>query len=205
MSVHDRIAETALDDGNTPHQFRAAAKSHAKAFWLFAAIGAGVWFFAGWGWSLMPLGLALLVAVQSISSTLTAKRLERLIPHAATAPGATPQPAYSADPTIEAAYRILVRGSQNPGGYTHDPRYVLWFACSHVASLAALKGDLNGVAAVVGESSDTIGALLQSAGYDLPALLTGDKQQRFVDAMAATDRLFPDIEAKYGDQVPKAN
>lgn len=80
MSFHDRLAEAALRDGNTAEQFRAAAQKHANAFWFYAAIGAAVWYFAGWGWSLIPLGVAVFTALQSASSTLTARRLEQLEP-----------------------------------------------------------------------------------------------------------------------------
>lgn len=80
MSFHDRLAEAALRDGNTVEQFRAAAQKHANAFWLYAAIGAAVWYFAGWGWSLIPLAVAVFTALQSASSTLTARRLEHLEP-----------------------------------------------------------------------------------------------------------------------------
>ena len=78
MSIHDRLAEDALRDGNTAMQFRAAAQKHANAFWLYVAIGAAVWYFAGWGWSLIPLSVAVFRALQSVSSTATARRLEYL-------------------------------------------------------------------------------------------------------------------------------
>ena len=93
MSFHDQIAEAALRDGNTPDQFRAAAQRHAKAFWFLAILAAAVWFFAGWGWAVVPLGLALVTAFQSVSSTLTARKLKPLMPFAATASIAASLPA----------------------------------------------------------------------------------------------------------------
>lgn len=77
MSFHGNIAESAVRDGNTPEQFHAAAQRHANAFWIYAAIGAAVWYFFGLWWSLMPLSLAAFVAVQSVSSTLVAGKLEQ--------------------------------------------------------------------------------------------------------------------------------
>ncbi|MGH8193773.1 MAG: hypothetical protein ACREQ8_05130, partial [Woeseiaceae bacterium] len=85
MSFHDRLAEAALRDGNTPEQFRTAAQKHANAFWLLAALGAAVWYFAGWGWSLIPFSLGALKVLQSVSSTLTARKLEPLMPYKSTA------------------------------------------------------------------------------------------------------------------------
>ena len=78
MSLHDRLARLALRDGNTSAQFRVAAQKHANAFWFYAAAGAAVWYFADWRWSLVPFALALLTAAQSVSSTLTARKLEDL-------------------------------------------------------------------------------------------------------------------------------
>lgn len=94
MSFHDRLAEAALRDGNTPEQFRAAAQKHANAFWFLVAVGAAVWYFAGWGWSLIPFSLAALTAIQSVSSALTARKVGHLMPYTATpsvAPALPPQ------------------------------------------------------------------------------------------------------------------
>jgi hypothetical protein len=79
MSFHDSLAEGALRDGNTPAEFRAAAQRHANAFWFYMIIAAVTWFFFGWGWSLLPFGLALFVALQSVSSTLVAGKMEQLL------------------------------------------------------------------------------------------------------------------------------
>lgn len=82
MSFHDSLAEGALRDGNTPDQFRNAAQRHANAFWFYVAIGGGVWYFFGWGWSLLPFGLAALTGMQSVSSTRLAGKLEQRLIHA---------------------------------------------------------------------------------------------------------------------------
>lgn len=77
MSFHDALAETALRDGNTSEQFRAAAQRHANAFWFYAAIGGGIWYFLSWEWALVPFGVTAFVAFQSVSSTLVARKLEQ--------------------------------------------------------------------------------------------------------------------------------
>jgi Flp pilus assembly protein TadB len=79
MSFHDNLAEAALRDGNTAQQFRDAAQRHANAFWFYALIGACVWYFIDWAWSLLPFALAILVAIQSVSATVVARRLDRLL------------------------------------------------------------------------------------------------------------------------------
>ena len=76
QSFHDRVALKALEDGGTSGQFRKAAQDHAKACWFCLILAGIVWYFAGWAWALLPLALAVFVALQSISSTFTAQRLE---------------------------------------------------------------------------------------------------------------------------------
>lgn len=121
------------------------------------------------------------------------------------ASGAAAAPIFSEDPNLEAAYRILVRGSRNPGAYFHDPRYVLFFACESLATLVAGKGNLAAVGTVVGESPEIIEGILRFAGYNVPALTTGNIGPRLLEAMAATTRLFPDIAEKYGPFHPNSN
>lgn len=111
------------------------------------------------------------------------------------------KPTYSEDPHLEAAYRILVRGSVNPGAYIPDSRYVLFFACSKVVSLAALEG-IDAAANAVGETTESIEGILTSAGYDTARLVCGEKKERFLDAMETTNRLFADIAQKYGPALP---
>jgi uncharacterized membrane protein YdbT with pleckstrin-like domain len=77
MSFHDQIALKARVDGNTSAQFRAAAQRHANATWIYLIIAAIVWYFTSWLWALIPGALAVYVAVQSISATAVAVRLEK--------------------------------------------------------------------------------------------------------------------------------
>jgi hypothetical protein len=80
MLFHDAIADAARRDGNRPEEFRAAAQRHANAFWFYAAMGGGVWYFLGGGWALIPFGLSAFFAFQSVSATDVARKLEHLIP-----------------------------------------------------------------------------------------------------------------------------
>lgn len=93
MSFHDSLAEAALRDGNAPHQFRDAAKRHANASVLLAVAGVALWFLLGWGWSVVPFALATLTALQSVSATMTGRKLEPLMPYGATASSAASLPA----------------------------------------------------------------------------------------------------------------
>lgn len=77
MSFHTRLAEAARRDGNTPAQFRAGAQAHANAFWRYPLIAAVVWYFADWRWALLPGAFAALAVLRSVSSTMTAVRLEK--------------------------------------------------------------------------------------------------------------------------------
>lgn len=71
------IALLAIRDGNTSAQFRAAAQRHANATWyvLFAAVA--IWYFAGWKWAMILVAFAAFKAIQSISATSVAVRLEK--------------------------------------------------------------------------------------------------------------------------------
>lgn len=77
MSFHDLVAMKARFDGNTSAQFRAAAQRHANATWIYLIIGAIVWYFASWLWALIPFAFAAYVALQSVSATAVAMRLEK--------------------------------------------------------------------------------------------------------------------------------
>jgi hypothetical protein len=77
MSFHDQAALKARLDGNTAAQFRLAAQRHAKATWLYLILAAIVWYFTAWYWALIPAALAGFVAIQSMSSTAIAMRLEK--------------------------------------------------------------------------------------------------------------------------------
>jgi uncharacterized membrane protein YgcG len=76
MSFHDEITHKALVDGNTSTDFRHAAQKHANATWLFLLITAVVWYFSSLVWALIPCVIAIFKAVQSVSATMVARRLE---------------------------------------------------------------------------------------------------------------------------------
>lgn len=78
MGMHDRIAAMAIQQGNTSAVFHAAAQRHAYGTWLFLILAVVVWYLASGAWALLPLGLAVLSAFRSISSTMVAIRLERM-------------------------------------------------------------------------------------------------------------------------------
>lgn len=78
MSLHEKMAAGAVLKGKTAAQFKMAAQKHANASWFYGAIGAAVWYFANWKWAAIPLALAAFVALQSISATLIATKMERL-------------------------------------------------------------------------------------------------------------------------------
>lgn len=77
MALHDELAKKAAAMGKQPHEFSVAAQKHANATWLYLILGAGVWYFFGWIWALIPGALAAYSAFQSVSATLIADRLER--------------------------------------------------------------------------------------------------------------------------------
>lgn len=77
MSFHDRIALKARLDGNTSVQFRVGAQRHANATWIYLIIAGLVWHFTSWLWALIPFAFAAYVALQSISATAVAIRLEK--------------------------------------------------------------------------------------------------------------------------------
>ena len=43
-----------------------------------------MWYFAGWGWSLIPFLFGALQVFRGVSSTLTARKLQPLMPHKGT-------------------------------------------------------------------------------------------------------------------------
>jgi membrane protein YdbS with pleckstrin-like domain len=77
VSFHDQVALKARLDGNTSVQFRTAAQKHANATWVYLIIAGVVWYFTSWQWALIPGALAVYVAIQSISATAVAIRLEK--------------------------------------------------------------------------------------------------------------------------------
>lgn len=76
MSIHDNLAQTARGKGKTASEFTKASQNHAKATLISLIIAGIVWYFWGWKWALIPIGLGLITALQSISSTMIAERLK---------------------------------------------------------------------------------------------------------------------------------
>jgi len=79
MAIHDQVAYKAYMMGKTPEQFQLAAQRKANATWFNLLIAGAIWYFASWPWALIPLALAALTAIQSVSATLTATKLEKLV------------------------------------------------------------------------------------------------------------------------------
>ena len=76
MGFHDNLATRAHLSGRTAEEFSAAAQKHANATWFYIAIGAVVWWLTSWVWALLPFAVAAFVAIQSVSATMIASRLE---------------------------------------------------------------------------------------------------------------------------------
>lgn len=76
-SFHDELARRAVRDGNSSAEFRAGARSNANWTWGWVIVAGLVWYFASWPWALVPFAVAMFKALQSISSTAVARRLER--------------------------------------------------------------------------------------------------------------------------------
>ena len=77
MGWHDDLAVRAIATGKTAVEFKNGAQRKANATWIYLIIAAGVWYFIGWLWALIPAALAALSAFQSMSATLIAARLEK--------------------------------------------------------------------------------------------------------------------------------
>jgi fatty acid desaturase len=73
---YDDIARKAILEGQNSAIYRHAAQKHANAFWIYLIIAAVIWFSLGFWWALMPLLLAAFVAIQSVSATQVAIRVE---------------------------------------------------------------------------------------------------------------------------------
>jgi len=78
MGMHDGYAGRAWASGRTPEEFHAKAQMHANGTWSFVIIALVVWYFAGWVWALIPAALGIITALQSISATTVAARIEQL-------------------------------------------------------------------------------------------------------------------------------
>lgn len=76
MGLHDALADKAWEKGHRAEHFKAAAQRNANAFWFYLATAGAVWWFASWGWALIPAALAVWCAWQSASATMIMTRLE---------------------------------------------------------------------------------------------------------------------------------
>jgi hypothetical protein len=77
MGFHDQIALRAHLAGEKSSLYRHAADQHAKAFWFLLIITGIVWYVSAWYWALIPGSLAVFVAIQSVSATAVAIRLDK--------------------------------------------------------------------------------------------------------------------------------
>jgi hypothetical protein len=77
MSWHDSLAVKAREMGKSAAEFKSGARRKANATWPFLIVAGAVWYFAGWGWALIPAAIAAWNAFQSVSATMIATRLER--------------------------------------------------------------------------------------------------------------------------------
>ena len=77
MNLHDKLADKASSMEKSASEFRAAAQRHAKTTWFFLIVAGAVWYFANWLWALLPTGIGIFTALQSISSTMIASKVEK--------------------------------------------------------------------------------------------------------------------------------
>jgi hypothetical protein len=80
MSLHERLAITAILSGKGAADFHAAAQKHANATWFFLIAAGAIWYLLGWGWALIPGAIGILTAIQSVSATMVATKIEKLLP-----------------------------------------------------------------------------------------------------------------------------
>jgi len=78
MSLHDKLAQKAISMGKGAEELSAAAQKHANATWAYVIAGGIVWYFFGWKWALIPFGLGIYTAFQSVSATKIATRIEEV-------------------------------------------------------------------------------------------------------------------------------
>ena len=75
--MHEQMAAKAKLDGKTSAEFYAAAQKHANATWIWVIVGGVVWYFAGWGWALLPFAVAIFTMFQSFSATAIANNMRK--------------------------------------------------------------------------------------------------------------------------------
>jgi len=78
LGLHDTLARKAMSEGKTAEQFHRAAQVKANNTWFWGLVSAGVWFFWGLGWAMIPAVLAVFNAFQSVSATKIEMRLEKM-------------------------------------------------------------------------------------------------------------------------------
>ena len=78
MGWHDALAAKSAEMGKTSAEFRAGARRKARALCVFLLATGAVGYFAGWVWALIPGVMVAWSALQFMSATLIASRLEAL-------------------------------------------------------------------------------------------------------------------------------
>jgi hypothetical protein len=63
--------------GKTAADFRKGARRKANATWVLLIVAGVVGYFVGWGWAVIPACIAAFSAMQSVSATMIAARLEK--------------------------------------------------------------------------------------------------------------------------------
>lgn len=76
MGWHDAVAAKSAEMGKTSAAFRAGARRKAVATCLCLIVAGAVGYSVGWAWAAIPGALAAWSALQTMSATLIASRLE---------------------------------------------------------------------------------------------------------------------------------
>jgi VIT1/CCC1 family predicted Fe2+/Mn2+ transporter len=80
LSFHEKLARVAIAKGKDAEEFSAAAQKHANATWVYAIIFGIIYYFFGMSaWAAIPAVLGIWCLLQSISATMTAKKIEDLL------------------------------------------------------------------------------------------------------------------------------
>jgi hypothetical protein len=77
MGWHDSLATRAIAMGKTADEFKSGARRKAYEALLFLVVAGAVWYFVGWPWALIPAAIAAFRALQGMSATMIAARLEK--------------------------------------------------------------------------------------------------------------------------------
>ncbi len=76
MGWHDALASRSAAMGKTAAEFRAGARRKATATGLLLVAAGAVAYFMSWPWALVPAAMAAWTALQTLSATMIANRLE---------------------------------------------------------------------------------------------------------------------------------